>query len=49
MKRTTIFLTEGQIKRLEKIAARKTAGGVSKVTVAQLVRQAVENFLKGEK
>jgi predicted DNA-binding ribbon-helix-helix protein len=42
MKRTTIFLTEEQFKRLGKIAAHKT------ITVAQLIRLYVQAGLDRE-
>lgn len=43
MKRTTVFLTEDQIKRLTKIAAHKT------ITVAQLIRLYVQAGIDMEK
>lgn len=43
MKRTTVFLTEDQIKRLAKIASHKT------ITVAQLIRLYVQSGIDKEK
>jgi hypothetical protein len=43
MKRTTVFLTEGQRKRLAKIARHKT------ITVAQLIRLYVQAGIDKEK
>ena len=43
MKRTTVFLTDDQIKRLAKTAKRKT------ITVAQLIRLYVQAGLESEK
>jgi predicted DNA-binding ribbon-helix-helix protein len=42
MKRTTVFLTEGQIKSLHKLAKRKT------ITVAQLIRLYVQAGIEGD-
>jgi hypothetical protein len=42
MKRTTVFLTEGQIKSLGRLAKRKT------ITVAQLIRLYVQAGIEGD-
>jgi len=42
MKRTTVFLTEGQIKALGKLAKRKIKSDGSGYTVAQLIREYVQ-------
>jgi predicted DNA-binding ribbon-helix-helix protein len=42
MKRTTVFLTEGQVKSLRKLAKRKT------ITVAQLIRLYVQAGIEGD-
>jgi hypothetical protein len=43
MKRTTVFLTDDQIKRLAKVATRKG------INVAQLIRVYINAGLDGEK
>lgn len=43
MKRTTVFLTEEQIKKLSKVAKRKT------INVAQLIRLYVQDGLDKER
>jgi len=43
MKRTTVFLTDGQTKKLAKMAKRKT------ITVAQLIRLYISAGLESEK
>ena len=48
MKRTTVFLTEDQIKQLGKLAARKSQKSIAKITVAQLIRHYVETGLAKE-